>query len=75
MATLSEKAKGKQRAVDLPDDAEEGSSGRSITIRFTDGYPDVVLTVEAEDHVRDVKRKVRALTDMYNKNITNECKD
>lgn len=58
MAALSEKAKGKQRAIDPPEGAEDGSTRRNITIRFTDGHPDIVLTVDAKDSVRDVKRKV-----------------
>ncbi|KAG0700610.1 DUF2407 C-terminal domain-containing protein [Suillus ampliporus] len=44
---LSEKAKGKQRAID-PD----------LTIRFTEGVPDLNLTVRPKDTVRDVKANI-----------------
>ncbi|KAN0074663.1 DUF2407 C-terminal domain containing protein [Tylopilus felleus] len=47
---LSEKAKGKQRAI------EEGD--RHLTIRFTEGIPDLVLSVARTDTVRDVKAKI-----------------
>ena len=52
---LSEKAKGKQRAV------EDGSQvdSRTLTIRFTEGFPDLVLFISGTDTVRDVKAKVR----------------
>ncbi|RDB24794.1 DSC E3 ubiquitin ligase complex subunit 3 [Hypsizygus marmoreus] len=64
---LSEKAKGKQRAVDPHPttdtsvahlaDAEEQS--RDLVIRFTEGIPDLVVAVGKQDAVRDVKRKIR----------------
>lgn len=66
MVSLSEKAKGKQRAIDPPEEDEHGHpTRRNITIRFTDGRPDIILTVEAKDSVRDVKRKVREPDILY----------
>ncbi|KIJ64588.1 hypothetical protein HYDPIDRAFT_111955 [Hydnomerulius pinastri MD-312] len=56
---LSEKAKGKQRAID-PE--TKGSSvqqqSRDLTIRFTEGISDLVLHVTQKDSVRDVKAKI-----------------
>ena len=56
---LSAKAKGKQRAVD-PFDGEQGSSDltRELTIRFTEGTPDLVLQVRENDTIRDLRRAV-----------------
>lgn len=66
---LSEKAKGKQRAVDLPTDTQAGPSRspgsadepatRELVIRFTEGAPDLTVSVGKEDTVRNVKRTVR----------------
>lgn len=57
---LSEKAKGKQRAVDPElDDEPSQTDSRNLTIRFTEGIPDLVLFVTSTDTVRDVKTKVR----------------
>ncbi|KAG6884996.1 hypothetical protein C0993_006647 [Termitomyces sp. T159_Od127] len=61
---LSEKAKGKQKAVDpLPEAPalQSVSSGqaRDLVIRFTEGYQDLVIVVEERDSVRDVKLKIR----------------
>lgn len=56
---LSEKAKGKQRAIDPEPEGEPDS--RSLTIRFTEGIPDLVLLLTSADAVRDVKAKVRVL--------------
>ncbi|KAI5123149.1 hypothetical protein M0805_000852 [Coniferiporia weirii] len=60
MAGLSEKAKGKQRAVE-PQVPEEPVpvTQRPLTVRFTDGLPDLVLTLNAEDTVRGVKQQIR----------------
>ena len=58
---LSEKAKGKQRAVQLPVDANEElvyPQFRDLTVRFTDGVPDVTLAIKPGDFIRDVKRHV-----------------
>jgi len=63
MATsLSEKAKGKQRAVDTPDVGQGSSStqpaSRNLTIRFTEGGSDLIVHVGERDTVGDVKQKV-----------------
>lgn len=53
---LSEKAKGKQRAVDPEINGPPDS--RDLTIRFTEGIPDLILHVVEKDTVRDVKSKI-----------------
>lgn len=66
---LSEKAKGKQRAVDPPTDIFEGQtssneppeSSLDLVVRFTEGSPDLTISVEKDDTVRHVKRRVRFL--------------
>ena len=63
MATsLSEKAKGKQRATDLPDVGQGSSNAqpvsRDLTIRFTEGGSDLIVHVDKKDTVKDVKQKV-----------------
>lgn len=56
---LSEKAKGKQRAIDPELDGEPSQTdSRNLTIRFTEGIPDLVLFLTGTDTVRDVKAKV-----------------
>ena len=70
---LSEKAKGKQRAIDPPVDNQAGPSGspapveepvtRELVIRFTEGAPDLTVSVGKEDTVRNIKRTVRLPTD------------
>ena len=63
---LSEKAKGKQRVVELSDAPDDAAQSRTLTkplvIRFTEGIQDLSLEVEQPDAVRDVKRKVRPCT-------------
>lgn len=61
---LSDKAKGKQRAVE-PDEAGRTSNEgpavpelRSLTVRFTEGVEDLVLSVSPKDTVRELKKKV-----------------
>ncbi len=63
---LSEKAKGKRRAIDLlvPAGAPEASTSHEVTvrhlvIRFTEGLPDLQLTIGKQDTVKDVKTIVR----------------
>lgn len=60
--SLSEKAKGKQRAVDDVDDLEAGGAAdppqRTFTVLFTDGLPELELTVGETDTVKDVKTRV-----------------
>ncbi|KAH7885475.1 DUF2407 ubiquitin-like domain-containing protein [Phlebopus sp. FC_14] len=54
---LSDKAKGKQRAID-PEPTNSPSNSRELTIRFTEGIPDLVLHVTQTDIVRDVKANI-----------------
>jgi hypothetical protein len=57
---LSEKAKGKQRAVEYPAELDpEPVTSRDLVIRFTEGIPDLVLSVSQKDSIRDVKKNVR----------------
>lgn len=59
---LSEKAKGKQRAIEPEVDGEPSqTNSRNLTIRFTEGISDLILFVTNTDAVRDVKAKVRVL--------------
>jgi len=67
---LSEKAKGKQRAIEPPveqnvagqsSSATPNDTPRDLLIRFTEGAPDLTISVDKTDHVRDVKRRVRGL--------------
>ncbi|KAG2082415.1 DUF2407 C-terminal domain-containing protein [Suillus cothurnatus] len=59
---LSEKAKGKQRAIEVPLEQTSSSTppddSRDLTIRFTEGIPDFNLTVRPKDTVRDVKANI-----------------
>lgn len=57
-ATLSEKAKGKLRAVD-PTATDEPVS-KALTIRFTEGIPDLTIEVVVNDTVKDIKNRVCA---------------
>jgi len=61
-APLSEKAKGKQRAVNPPDIGQGSSStqpaSRDLTIRFTEGGSDLIVHVVEKDTVKDVKQQV-----------------
>ena len=50
---LSERAKGKQRAV------EEDESSRELVVRFTEGVPDLTITVNKAESVKNVKKRVR----------------
>ena len=54
--TLSEKAKGKQRAAEpiVP----ETSPSKDLTIRFTEGVPDLTVQVAEKDTVKDVRNNV-----------------
>lgn len=70
---LSEKAKGKQRAIDpfLDVSATHSSpaaaapppeeTSRELVVRFTEGVHDLTITVDKRDSVRDVKKHVRDL--------------
>ncbi len=68
--SLSDKAKGKQLAIETLNSANgTGSSlqptltpaeqsSRDLVVRFTEGMPDLTVTVEKQDTVRDIKHKV-----------------
>ncbi|RPD62575.1 hypothetical protein L226DRAFT_458376 [Lentinus tigrinus ALCF2SS1-7] len=56
---LSEKAKGKQRAVAPDADAVTTPPSKALTIRFTEGIPDLTLQVAEKDSVKEVKAKIR----------------
>jgi hypothetical protein len=61
MQTLSEKAKGKQRAEPILEDVFNNGGPippRQLMVRFTEGVEDLVLQVAENDSVRDVKAKV-----------------
>ena len=61
MQPLSEKAKGKQRADPVPEDAFNHDGPvppRQLMVRFTEGIQDLVLHLAEHDSVRDVKAKV-----------------
>lgn len=56
---LSERAKGKQRATDsAPLPQEDSSRARELTVRFTEGEPDLILQIAENETVRDVKANV-----------------
>lgn len=57
---VSERAKGKQRATDGEEDEPQAEPARrTITLRFTEGFPDLELSVGQKDTVREIKRQVR----------------
>jgi hypothetical protein len=59
MGGLSEKAKGKQRAVEPP--PERGPAPvteRPVIIRFTEGVQDLHLALDTSDTVLTLKQKV-----------------
>ncbi|KAK7681626.1 hypothetical protein QCA50_015359 [Cerrena zonata] len=64
---LSEKAKGKQRAVEPEDAVVEPRPAKSLIIRFTEGVRDLTVTVHEQDTVRSVKQNIR--------NVRTEVKD
>ncbi|VDC01287.1 unnamed protein product [Peniophora sp. CBMAI 1063] len=53
---LSDKAKGKQRAVES---VPAPPATRQLVIRFTDGIPDLELTLGKDDSVRGLKASIR----------------
>ncbi|KAJ7745488.1 DUF2407 ubiquitin-like domain-containing protein [Mycena maculata] len=61
---LSEKAKGKQRAIDAPAAGQPSGPAplpsRDLVIRFTEGTPDLTVVVTQDDTLRDVKDMVRS---------------
>lgn len=73
---LSERAKGKQRAIDPPiegpadpecqstsSEQPQEETARDLVVRFTEGVPDLTIRVSKLDRVRDVKKQVRNSTD------------
>lgn len=68
---LSDKAKGKRRALEhddetagsLPSNASSSTTApavsRSFTVRFSEGVSDFNMTVGPQDTVREVQRRVR----------------
>ncbi|OBZ68645.1 DSC E3 ubiquitin ligase complex subunit 3 [Grifola frondosa] len=57
---LSEKAKGKQRAVEPEShELEPLAPTKDLIIRFTEGIPDLTIQVGERDAVRSVKGKIR----------------
>ncbi|KAI0372334.1 hypothetical protein BV20DRAFT_1042825 [Pilatotrama ljubarskyi] len=56
--SLSEKAKGKQRAVE-PGPESDTPLSKDLTIRFTEGIPDLTVQVAENDTVKDVKKNIR----------------
>lgn len=55
---LSEKAKGKQRAVESAVAASPPEEPKKLVIRFTEGVPDLALHVGEHDTIRDMKCNV-----------------
>ena len=57
---LSEKAKGKQRARDPPENpaGPSGQLSKPLVIRFTEGIPDLTIDVHPDQTVRDIKKNV-----------------
>ncbi|KZT23399.1 hypothetical protein NEOLEDRAFT_1069434 [Neolentinus lepideus HHB14362 ss-1] len=58
---LSDKAKGKRRAIDSEPQGGPSSVATShdLTVRFTEGFQDLALQVKPGDTVRDVKKQAR----------------
>ncbi|KAJ7188577.1 DUF2407 ubiquitin-like domain-containing protein [Mycena filopes] len=60
---LSEKAKGKQRAVELPVPEQSTTPAtppaRDLVIRFTEGTPDLTVTLTEHETLKDVKHAIR----------------
>ena len=58
-SSLSDKAKGKQRATEpLRIQDQEVPLPKTLIIRFSEGIPDLTLQVEERDAVRDIKHQV-----------------
>ena len=56
--SLSEKAKGKQRALDS---VPAVPPPKDLTIRFTEGIPDLTIQLAEKDTVKDLKDTVRSI--------------
>lgn len=65
MPLLSEKARGKQRAIPaepiaLPKPVDAPLPKKELTVRFSEGVEDLVIYVAENETVPDVKAKVRS---------------
>ncbi|KAH9891820.1 DUF2407 ubiquitin-like domain-containing protein [Cubamyces lactineus] len=70
--SLSEKARGKQRAAEPELDSASTSvpPSKDLTIRFTEGIPDLTVQVAEKDTVKDVKHSIRlARPDLKNRRL------
>ncbi len=70
--SLSEKAKGKQRAAApfapeqlATEQPPDSPPSKDLTIRFTEGIPDLTVQVAEKDTVRDVKDNVCAVSVLH----------
>lgn len=63
MVGLSEKAKGKQRAIEPGE--EDEAPVLQVVIRFTEGIEDLRLALAPADSVRALKQKVRGLREKH----------
>ena len=78
---LSEKAKGKQRAVDPPPATDQLAShpplpeatSRDLVVRFTEGAPDLTIRLDKADSVREVKKRVRTATRTLHPCLYSRC--
>ncbi|KAI0712406.1 DUF2407 ubiquitin-like domain-containing protein [Earliella scabrosa] len=70
-SSLSEKAKGKQRAEDpSPVSVPETPPLKDLTVRFTEGIPDLTVEVAEQDTVKDVKSNIRlARPELHNRRL------
>jgi len=60
MVGLSEKAKGKQRAVEPVEGAgPPATAPREVRVRFTEGIPDLSVVVVEHETVKELKTKIR----------------
>jgi hypothetical protein len=60
---LSEKAKGKQRAVDVVtsgDGEESASEVRNLVVRFSEGISDLIIPLRKGQKIGDIKKLVRS---------------
>lgn len=78
---LSEKAKGKQRAVEPPLAADQPAprpplpeaTSRDLVVRFTEGAPDLTIRLHRTDSVREVKKHVRAAAGLLPMSTYSRC--
>lgn len=75
--SLSEKAKGKQRAAPplapeqlVTEEPADSPPSKDLTIRFTEGIPDLIVQVAEKDTVKDVKDKVCRVPMLHNHEFT-----